>query len=264
VDLAQLAGVKIAAPEITFSIIYKESVVSTNSTAYEMARQGAPEGVVIVADTQHGGRGRLERSWFSPAGKNIYASCLLKPSLAPHAAAPLSLIAGLAVQQALSEYLPDVTLKWPNDVLVADKKICGILSEIQSTPQEIEFVIIGIGININQALVDFEDALQDSATSLFIETGYPCSRAEVLKKVLARLGELYYRYQHFGFASLKSEWKKSSRMLGKQVAVNFGGEVLVVKVLDISEEGLLVCRQDAGTIVEINAGEATIIKEKRE
>ncbi|MEI7589786.1 MAG: biotin--[acetyl-CoA-carboxylase] ligase [Deltaproteobacteria bacterium] len=260
-DFEELNFSTINTGNIVFSVRYFDSVDSTNLRAFALANNGAPEGLVVIADQQSSGRGRLGRKWHSPAKQNIYASIVLRPSIAPQYASQIPIIVGVAIQKTLGEYIPQITLKWPNDILVGNKKICGILTEMKSSPQHVDFIIVGIGININQCADDFDNAIQKTATSLFLETNIKYHRTEILKKMLFHLGEIYYSYCQDGFDGIKKEWLSCANIIGKKIAVAFKERVLAGVVTDIDDYGALVCRQDDGNIININAGDATIIKE---
>jgi BirA family biotin operon repressor/biotin-[acetyl-CoA-carboxylase] ligase len=165
-------------------ILYHPVTASTNILAKALAVEGAPEGCVVVADSQTGGRGRMGRTWVSPAGVNLYFSLILRPGVPSVRVPQLTLLVAAAIHQSLSKLSCDLAamIKWPNDILVRGKKLCGVLCEMQSEPEFTHFVVVGIGINVNQ--VEFPLELQQSATSLFLENGELLSRPEILASVL--------------------------------------------------------------------------------
>src|SRR5512137_1367580 len=153
-------------------IRFFEQTDSTNKVALGLAFGGAPEGTAVIADSQTGGRGRHGRSWFSPPGKNIYTSIIIRPAIDPVASSQVTLMTGVAVAELLEALCPGrIDLKWPNDVLANGRKICGILAESRATAVKVDYIVIGIGINVNMAEGDIEDGLRDIATSVKIETG---------------------------------------------------------------------------------------------
>ena len=218
---------------------------STNQAAMEAASAGAPEGSVFVAEQQTAGRGRGGNSWHSARSEGIYCSVVLRPALPPSDALILSLAAGLAVHAAVLEVdsraVPD--LKWPNDVLIGDKKFCGILTEMNAEVTRVRHVVVGIGINVNQA--GFPAELQNSATSLRLTTGSEWSRVDLCAALLKSLDREYRNLLNGGDAVLQRFQENSSWVRGRQVTIEEnGGFEGVTEGLD--ERGFLRVRTEKG------------------
>ena len=180
---------------------------STNTYAFRLADQGAPEGTVVIANSQTRGRGRLQRRWESPPDVNLYASVILRPDIAPVLAPSLTLMAGVAVADLVSSYCPGgVQLKWPNDVQVHRKKLAGILSEIKIVEKKIKFVILGLGVNINLSKEAIPHPLWGIATSLREETGMVWSRVEIVVKLCDNIAKCYDIFLKEGFGALRDRW----------------------------------------------------------
>lgn len=231
------------------------SLESTNKTAKTMAAQGAPDGTVIIADTQSQGHGRYGRPFFSPEKSGIYMSVLLRPHLKPEDALLLTSCAAVATAQAI-ESLADVSvqIKWVNDLFINNKKICGILTEagIGFENGALDYVVIGIGINAGK--VTFPDDLKSIATSIENESGIPISRnrliAEVLNKLEAHIQTMHNR-------SFLSESRKRSILLGKEINVITMNETYPAKALEINDDGFLIVEAKGKRHV-LNSGEVSI------
>lgn len=226
---------------------------STNIVAAKLAEEGEPEGTLVVADLQTGGKGRRGRSWFSPAGTGIWMSLILRPHL-PMAQAPqLTLVTAVAVSLALTELTGEKAgIKWPNDILFGDRKCCGILLEMNMESEEIKYVIVGIGMNVNQKQGDFPEELQTKAASLFTICGKQFKRAEVIQRILEQFEFLYDRYlEEGGFAPVRNEWKRQSITLGKQVFAQTPRGNLSGIAIDIDEMGALIIQNEDGVLQKI-------------
>jgi len=221
---------------------------STNTTAKSMALGGAPEGTLVLADTQTSGRGRKGRTWHSPPRDGLYASIILRPSLLLSQAGRIPIFASLAIAETLvSLGLSGVSLKWPNDILVRGKKIAGILTEVGAEMDGVDYIIIGVGINVNTNR--FPGNLQRSATSVFLETGKRVFRSMVLSRYLA-LFEKYCRvYKRGVTGGLLTRWKDLAGIMGRHVVVDTGGHVSGGIVKDLDEDGALIVQdQEAGSV----------------
>lgn len=234
---------------------------STNTTAYLLAQKGLPEGDVVVADAQSKGRGRLDHSWQSPPGLNLYLSIILRPSIAVTQAPQITLMAGVAVAELLSAYCPGkIVLKWPNDILIDGKKICGILTEMKSSPSGVDFVVLGIGINVNMAVEDFEPGLRDMATSLKIEKGDTTDRLAVAG-ILFQLIEKWYRvFLREGFNGIRDPFLSYSDLEGKPIQVVFKDDVQVGVAEGIDEDGSILLKDREGVVQRVMAGDVSIMK----
>jgi len=241
---------------------FLDEIDSTNAYAFKLAVNGAPEGTVVVADRQTKGRGRLDRTWESPPNCNIYTSLILRPAVEITRAPQITLLAGAAVAGALAVVCPErVTLKWPNDVQILGKKVCGILTEMRSTVSGIDFVVVGIGINVNMSLAEISPDVREIATSLKEMTGSPLSRLDVLAGLLTVFEKLYTVFLSEGFSPIRSQWLKYFDMTGKQISVTFKDEVQTGKVAGIDDDGTLLIIDAGGTVRRIYAGDASVVKE---
>jgi len=229
---------------------------STNSRAMEMAENGAPHGTVVAADAQTGGRGRLGRRWESPAGKNVYVSILLRPDLAPAQAPCLSLVAGVALADAVEGMGVQPTLKWPNDLYLGDRKAAGILAEMASDPDRLRHVVIGVGINVNMGADDFPPEISGKATSLWIRAGSPFPRSEVLARFLDAFSDRYGEFLEGGFAALHDGWDRRDFLRGRRVLLRRRGVGEWGVAGGVDMDGALRFRPDGAAAVEaVHSGE---------
>ena len=243
-------------------ILYHGVTVSTNFLAKSLAGDGSPEGTMVVADSQTGGRGRMGRTWVSPSGVNLYFSLILRPELPSIRVPQLTLLVAAAIHQALSSVAPDLDplIKWPNDILLNGRKVCGVLCEMQSEPDFTHFVVVGIGINVNQTELTTE--LQEIATSLFLETGRLFSRPELLASVLNHFEPLYDAWllqDDLGF--ILPYLEKYSLLQSKQVTVDQLKQTISGKVSGISPGGELMLDGKDGQTLLVSSGEAHLRKE---
>lgn len=234
------------------------SADTTMRIAAERARDGSPEGTIVTADRQTSGRGRLGRTWVSEAGQGLYLSVVLRPDCAPDAAPLLTLVAGLGVKEALERVAGvQCDIRWPNDILIRERKCCGILVEMDADLGRINHVVVGIGINLNH--LEFPEELEDTATSLRIETGRAWERETVLGPVLESLGSCYAMHQAEGAGPILAAFQQaSSYAYGRRVIVEAvpqgtsGPRGGVTAGLDT--KGQLLLRIDDGTVVPLRAG----------
>jgi BirA family biotin operon repressor/biotin-[acetyl-CoA-carboxylase] ligase len=236
---------------------------STNSRAKQLAADGAAEGTVVVAESQTSGRGRRGRSWFSPPGRSIYGSIILRPPMAPSRAPQITLMTAVAVARTLQETAGlNATIKWPNDILIADKKIAGILTEITTEMDVVDYVVVGLGVNINTTAADMPPDLRPIATSVRIESGSPFSRIDLLCSLLHHFESSYDMLQRDGFKPIMAQWRKMSDIIGRPVYV----DVLDVRhtgvVEAVDDDGVLVLKDDNGQWHRIFSGDVTRIRKK--
>jgi len=218
-----------------------QETVSTNAVAFRMAEDGAEEGSVVIADSQTGGKGRLGRTWSSPAGVNLYCSVILRPPIQPVAAPQLTFLSVIAVARAIEQLLPIQTrIKWPNDILVDGKKVAGLLNEMSAETDKVNFVILGIGVNLNMTQEQFPDNLRHPATSLYIETGVKVDRTSFARVLLQELDSLYATFLSEGYAPARREWLERSRLAGAMVTVTDNNVVRSGRVTGIDEYGALL------------------------
>jgi len=231
---------------------------STNDDAFRLGVAGAPEGTVVIADSQTKGKGRMQRSWHSPVGSNIYTSIILRPQIDPARALQISILAGVAVAEVLESYCPGkIKLKWPNDVLLDGKKVCGILSQAKAAVNKVDFIVLGIGINVN--INQFPQEISDMATSLAIETGREISRQELIIGLYENLTKWYKQLLQDGFSRIKEKWLSYSLLIGQTVQIVFQEEVVSGKAIGIDEYGSLILLA-GNKEVKVSAGDATIVK----
>ncbi|MBS7633660.1 biotin--[acetyl-CoA-carboxylase] ligase, partial [Candidatus Bathyarchaeota archaeon] len=240
-------------------IIFLHETSSTNDLAKELAALGSPEGTVVLAEAQTKGRGRLGREWVSPKG-GLYFSVILRPRLAANETAKLVFAAGLAVVEALDQlYCLKAETKWPNDVLVNGRKVCGILSETSIKNKLADFVVVGFGVNANFSVKKtLPEPLWENATSLLAELGRKIELDALLKKVLERLEKLYGLSLKSGFSPVLKEWKNHATFLGGYVEVRSGNECFSGLALDIEEDGSLAVKLEDGRVEHVFAGDVSL------
>ncbi|MDF1507748.1 biotin--[acetyl-CoA-carboxylase] ligase [Robertmurraya sp. DFI.2.37] len=233
-------------------IHYKESVDSTQKVAHRLGLENALEGTVVIADEQIGGKGRMDRRWHSPKHTGIWMSVILKPQIPLPMAPQLTLLTAVAVAQAIVENTGlEPHIKWPNDLLVHGKKVTGILTELQAEADRIHSVIIGIGINVNQAVTDFPEDLRSVATSLSIEKGEHINRASLIQTIFLKLEKLYLLYLEKGFHPIKLLWESYAISIGKTITARTLTGNITGKALGINEDGVLKIEDENGVIHSI-------------
>ncbi len=258
----QILEKNLSGKPIGHKVYYYQKIGSTNDEAFKLAGEGATEGTVIIANSQTNGKGRLQRVWYSPSGVNIYTSIILRPRFAPFLAPQISIMAGVAVAEIMQEYnIGGVSLKWPNDVYLNGKKVCGILSQAKTTVNYIDFVVLGIGINVNISYKQFPLDIRDIATSLAIEGDHDYSRQKLIISLYENLTKWYKKLQSNGFEEIKEKWLSMASMIGGNIQVMFQDEVIKGNALGIDESGSLIILKPEGETIKIFAGDATIIKE---
>ena len=238
---------------------YFETTDSTNTAAQQLGRQGAPEGTVVVADAQTQGRGRLGRSWSSPPFRNLYLSILLRPSIALAQAPQIALVVGAATTEAIREWIPRATLKWPNDVLIDGRKVSGTLTELEAAGDAIAFVVAGIGVNLNIGDDEFPAELRDKAVGLSTLTGTEIDRVSFADALLGRLESLYDMFLTAGFSTLRPRWEALSGLRGRRLEIDDGRQRYTGQALGLGDDGTLRLRLDDGREQTIVAGDVTVV-----
>jgi BirA family biotin operon repressor/biotin-[acetyl-CoA-carboxylase] ligase len=235
------------------NVLYYHSLTSTNDIARQLALVKCPEGTAVIADSQTTGRGRLRREWVSPQG-NIAVTVVLYPSRKDlHF---LTMLASLAVLYSIEKTTGlRCQLKWPNDVLIGGKKVCGILLESQASAESAEYAIIGVGINVNMKLAEYPE-ISAIATSLTDETGKDVSRVALLQNLFVEMEKLYLRLR--AGESLLEEWREHLVTLGKSIHVRSGDEVFEGIAVAVAEDGSLMLRCADGRLMKFTAGDVTL------
>lgn len=239
---------------------YFRQTDSTNLRAKELAAQGAPEGTLIVAEQQTQGRGRRQRTWFSPLRQGICASLILRPAITPTEAPRMTLLSAVAVADTLLALTPlEAKIKWPNDILVRGRKIAGILTEISTGMDAVDYMVVGLGLNVNIPSGDFPEEIRGHATSILAETGVPFSRPLLLRRYLEFFEYYYEIFNTQGFDPVLQRWRALSDMLGRRVRVDMIGTQCVGEVSDFDQEGFLILRDEGGRSVRIFSGDVTFL-----
>jgi BirA family biotin operon repressor/biotin-[acetyl-CoA-carboxylase] ligase len=233
-------------------VLYFDSLDSTMDMATKLAMQGCPEGTLVLAEAQSKGRGRMGRAWHSPKYKGLYFSLVLRPKISVDKAAVITLLCGVSIAEAVKEISgSDVQIKWPNDILIRNKKLGGILTEIKAEMDEAAFMIIGVGLNINND----KKSLITGATSLREEAGSSFKRVEVLRAILQRLEAHYLSFRHKGPAEIIEKWRRLALTIGRRVKVSSHSEHIEGEAFDVDLDGALLIRNDSGLTRKVIAGD---------
>lgn len=236
-------------------ILFLDSVDSTNEFAKRVAHKH-DEGVLIISEEQTAGKGRLGKNWTSNSGEGIWMSLILKPKMNIQDSPFLTLVAGAAATKAMNKIGVDVNIKWPNDLTLNRKKICGILTELSVENDSIGYIVLGMGINVKT--MEFEEGIDHKATSILKE-GYDIGREDIIASILNEFESMYLNYV---INNNKSEVldlnRKHSALIGKNVYVIEDGEKKLRECVDISSNGNLLVREQNGKTIEINSGEVSV------
>ncbi len=253
--LSRLGKVKVIGRDIR---VFQETT-STNDVIEKLARDGVKEGVVVFAESQTRGRGRLGRKWLSPGQKGLWFSVLLRPDLRPQEATQLTVAAATALVRAIALQTglkPEI--KWPNDILIRNRKVAGILTEMSAELDHVKHVILGIGVDVNLNPGEFPPELRKLATSLKIETGGTTSRSELAAAILRELENDYARVCSGHFAAVADEWEENCSTLGRQVGIRIGHRQIRGRVESLGEDGALLLRTEHGHIERVISGDVTL------
>jgi len=235
---------------------YFEEIDSTNSHARRLAETGAPEGEVVIAERQFEGRGRLGRSWESPPYSNLYFSLLLRPALAPVHAPQMTLMAAVALADTVAAFVVEPpAIKWPNDILLQGRKVAGILTESSCDAKRIEFVILGIGVNLNFPRERMPETIRDRATSLMEVGGKSFSRENFLRRLIQDLDRCYGILEDFGFDAIAPRWEAYFALRGRRVRVEMVDEVISGTATGIDGDGALLLEAEDGVLRRVLAGD---------
>jgi len=250
---------KLAQSRLGGEVFYFETVDSTNNCARNALHEGADHGSLFLADSQRMGRGRFGRSWQSTPGAGIYLSVILRPNLDREDCPKVSLIAGLAAVLAVNRIAGvHANLKWPNDVLLGGKKICGILSEFHSPTPDNCGIIVGVGVNVHHDRDCFKGDLENTATSLEIESGRSLNRNDLIVAFLEDLDSHLSLLENGDFKRAVDLWMENCEMFGKEINISQGGSTFRGKALGLDEQGNLLLELDGGKLMSFDSGEATL------
>ncbi len=265
----QEIGTPLSEQEISSGLVTKrigsdihvlQTVDSTNDEAGSLANSGAVEGTVVIAEQQRHGRGRMGRRWASPRGVGLYLSVILRPPIPPHDAPVSALLAAVAVADAIEHRIDLlVRVKWPNDLIIHERKVGGILGEVAADASRLHHVILGIGINVNQTEADFEDELQQTATSLRIESGRLIDRTAILQSLLQGLDRWYDRFLCEGVAPVIDSVQRRCLTLGRQVVARSHDQQVRGIAVELDATGALMIRDANGQLHRLFAGDVTLV-----
>jgi len=238
-----------------------EQTTSTNDVAEKLARDGVKEGVVVFAESQTKGRGRLGRVWISPTRKGLWFSVLLRPPLHPQETTQLTVISATALRRAI-KITTGLTadIKWPNDLLIGGKKIAGILSEMSAEMDRVRHVVLGIGVDVNLDATGFSPELRQTATSLKIESGAEISRAALAVEILRQLDADYARICTGKFEAVADEWEEACITIGKNVTVHVGERHFRGRAESLDDDGALLIRTEHGHLERVIGGDVMLEK----
>jgi BirA family biotin operon repressor/biotin-[acetyl-CoA-carboxylase] ligase len=244
---------------IGWRIHYFDEVGSTQQVAAEMVEAGAAAGTVVVAEQQTAGRGRLGRSWHSPAGLNLYSTIILRPRMPIAEVSQLSLVAGVAAADTLATVAPGlVALKWPNDIWLKGRKTGGIIAEaLADDGRDLTAVLLGIGLNLNLGLSDLPEDLRDKATSIRIATGRRCDRIAIAAELFARLDARYREAETAGFAAMHPDYERYFALTGREITISDGTTRIAGRSAGVDAKGALMLETEHG-VQRVLAGEVTV------
>ena len=234
------------------NIQYFKETKSTNIIAREIAGL-VEEGTVVIAESQTGGRGRLGRKWISPEG-GIWLSIIIKPRIQPSHAPSITLLAGVSVAKTIRSYGLEAGIKWPNDVLINGKKVCGILTEIEGEIDLIDYCVVGIGIDANVDIEAFPEEIRENSTSLKKELGHEIDRVEFVQRLLLEFEGLYLKSQKEGFSSILEEWRDMSATIGEWVKITTQTRTIYGEAIGVDNEGALILETGEGKLEKVVAG----------
>jgi BirA family biotin operon repressor/biotin-[acetyl-CoA-carboxylase] ligase len=238
-------------------IFYFPEIESTNIIAKEKAlhrTEGIDEGTLIIAERQSAGKGRLGREWFSPVG-GIWLSIILYPQLPPSYIPRITLMSAVAVVRAIKVCTQiESQIKWPNDILISEKKVCGILTEMSAELDMINWVVVGIGINVNIDHRKFPENIQANTISLKEVSGKEIFRVKLAQTFLQEFEKYYDKFKRKEFLSILEEWKLNSHTLGRKIRVDMGERIITGEAMDINESGALILKKEDGELIKIISG----------
>ena len=238
-----------------------EQTTSTNDVIEKLARDGVREGVVVLAESQTRGRGRLGRKWISPGRKGLWFSVLLRPDLRPQETTQMTVASATALLRAIEAVTGlQLEIKWPNDILIRGKKVAGILTELSAELDRVRHIILGIGVDVNLSAGEFPLELRKLATSLRIESGRVVSRAELATTILRELDFDYARICGGGFAKVADEWEAHCKTIGRNVTIQIGERRIRGRAESLDDDGALLLRTEHGHLERVIGGDVTLEK----
>lgn len=238
------------------TIVHKKSLDSTQTLAHQLALDGAEHGTVIIADEQTKSRGRANRTWYSPNAKGIWMSIILRPNILPYLAPQLTLLTATVLASVIKNMTNTKPLiKWPNDILIDKKKIAGILTEMQAEQDRIQYVIIGIGININQTEEDLHSEIEEKATSLQLATEKEWQLTPIVQRILEQFESKFDQYIDYGFSPIKKDWESFGFKLNEKLQIKTGKKEFEGLFIGIAEDGALLTKNEDGIIERIYSAE---------
>jgi BirA family biotin operon repressor/biotin-[acetyl-CoA-carboxylase] ligase len=239
------------------ALFTRAEVGSTNDVAWDLAQQGADEGACVVADVQTRGRGRMNRSWHSTAGKGLALSVLLHPGCDAGTLATTPLVAGLALRRGLDALGLDATLKWPNDLVVRGRKLSGILAESRRTADGVDVIVLGVGVNVSQEPADFPQELESRATSVAME-GRPAGREAVAAAFLNALEPLWDEHVEGDPGEVLEAWRRESGFWGRRIVAHVAGRTVAGVATGLDARGGLLVRTEEGETRTLFAGDLEV------
>jgi len=239
--------------------IVLDEVDSTNSEAMRQAGAGVEEGLIVLANTQTAGRGRLQRQWYAWPEHTLAMSVLLKPPLTPEKIPQISLLTAVALHDALSSLVPDIRIKWPNDILYHGKKIAGILTEMRAEPGRVQAVVVGMGINVRNPEGGWPEDIEGIATDLTTACGRALSRMDIAVRILESMERHYLDYLRDGFTPVRQQWWQAHAACGKPVRVHDGLHYIEGMAEALDEDGALLLRTHSG-LQRIIAGDLELLE----
>ncbi|SDX72395.1 MULTISPECIES: biotin--[acetyl-CoA-carboxylase] ligase [Salimicrobium] len=232
--------------EIGHPLFHFKEVTSTQEKIHTLAKEGKPHGTVVLADEQTAGKGRRKRAWDSPKGSGVWMSLLLRPSFSPQRAPQVTIVAASALVKALRNFGISATIKWPNDVMIGDRKVSGILTEMRAEQDFVEYIVLGLGVNINQREEDLPENLREKATSIQRETGKKTSIGEVAVAVLHEFEQEYERFIEEGFTCFENDFSTIGYKVGEWVQVSTWKEPWLARIDKIEADGALSVTDESG------------------
>jgi BirA family biotin operon repressor/biotin-[acetyl-CoA-carboxylase] ligase len=255
--ISRLGKIKVVGRDIR---VFQETT-STNDVMERLASDGVKEGVVIFAEAQLAGRGRLGRKWISPSRKGLWFSVLLRPNMRPQEATQLTVAAATALARAIrSETGLAPEIKWPNDLLLGGRKVAGILTELSAELDHVKYLILGIGVDVNLNASDFPTELRKIATSLKLELGETLSRPPLAAAILRELDRDYARTVTGQFESVADDWEERCSTLGRNVSIRIGERTIYGRAESLDNDGALLLRTQHGHLERITGGDVTLRK----